>query len=145
MTSRPRSWGAVKERVTIVINKKISSTGVQISSTRPIRNLIVIIVATSTKFQSFNNALPFEAECAHSGCMVWRFYMLNRDMLSTKMIKLINMALSAPDINHTNTKIYKTTYETGPVLRYFHKQPLSCNAPRVPPVHSHTIQLGTSE
>ena len=145
MTYGPWSWGAVKGRVTIVINKKISSIGIQITSTRPICNPIVIIITTSTKFQSFNNVLPFEAECTHSGCMVWRFYMLNRDMLSTKMIKLINMALSAPDINRTNTKIYKTTYRMGPVLRYFHERPLSCNAPGVPPICSRTIQLSTSE
>ena len=58
--------------------------------------------------------------------------MLNRDMLSTKMIKLIDAALSALDINYTD-RICKT-YGMGPVPRYHHERPLSCGGPRVPPV-----------
>ena len=77
--------------------------------------------------------LPFKAECGHPGCTVWRFYMLNRDMLSTKMIKLIHTALLALDVNYTD-RIYKTSYRMGPVQRYHCERPLSCDGPGVNPI-----------
>ena len=66
--------------------------------------------------------------------------MLNRDMLSTKMIKLIDMALSALDINYTD-RIYKTTYGMGPVPRYHCERPLSCGGPGVPPIRLILLNL----
>ena len=146
MTSGPQSWGAVKGRVTIVITKQKNKLywGLDClykTNLQPHRHhchnikQISIFQQCVTLWGWMHPLRMYGPEVLHA----------QQRYVKYKMIKLINVALSALTLIAQTQKIYKTTYGMGPVPGYSHKRPFSCNAPGVPPIRSHIIQLSTSE